>query len=149
MLDRIDDRFALLADGDRLAEARQRSLAAAVQWSYQLLDEPERRVFRAVSAFPGPFTLDGAEAVAGPAPAGPCCGWWTARCWSRRGSIRTAGPGTLMLETLRAYGAGLLAEAGEDGAAAAALAGYAAAGGRGGRAGLQTSAGELAGRPAA
>ena len=65
LLDRIDDRFALLADGDRLAEERQRSLAAAVRWSYQLLDGTERRVFRAVSVFPGPFTLGGAEAVAG------------------------------------------------------------------------------------
>src|SRR6516225_12344600 len=62
LLDRIDDRFGLLAGGDRLAEGRQQSLAAAVQWSYQLLNEQEQRVFRAVSAFPGPFTLDGAEA---------------------------------------------------------------------------------------
>ena len=64
LLDRLDDRFGLLADGDRfglladgdrLAEGRHRSLAAAVQWSYQLLDDFERRVFRAVSVFPGPF----------------------------------------------------------------------------------------------
>src|SRR5580658_4414962 len=60
LLDRIDDRFGLLTDGDRLAEERQRSLAAAVRWSYQLLDEAEQQVFRAVSAFPGPFTLDAA-----------------------------------------------------------------------------------------
>ena len=70
LLDRLDDRFALLAGGDRLAAGRQRSLAATVEWSYQLLDEQERRVFRAVSVFPGPFTLEAAEAVAG-AGAGP------------------------------------------------------------------------------
>ena len=70
LLDRIDDRFALLAGGDRLAPARQRSLAATVEWSYQLLEEHERRVFRAVSVFPAGFTLEGAEAVAGPG-AGP------------------------------------------------------------------------------
>jgi len=70
LLDRLDDRFALLAGGDRLAVARQRSLAATVEWSYQLLDEHERRVFRQVSVFPGPFTLEAAEAVAG-ADAGP------------------------------------------------------------------------------
>ena len=65
LLDRLGDRFALLEGGDRLAPSRQRSLAAAVEWSYQLLDESERRAFRAVSVFPGPFTLEGAEAVAG------------------------------------------------------------------------------------
>jgi predicted ATPase len=41
-----------------------------VEWSYRLLDEDGRRVFRAVSVFPGPFTLAAAEAVAGPG-AGP------------------------------------------------------------------------------
>ena len=65
LLDRIDDRFTLLEAGDRLAAARQRSLAATVEWSYRLLEERERRVFRALSVFPGPFTLEGAEAVAG------------------------------------------------------------------------------------
>ena len=58
LLDRLDDRFALLAGGDRLAPPRHRSLAAAVEWSYQLLDENEQRVFRAVSVFPAPFTLE-------------------------------------------------------------------------------------------
>ena len=65
LLDRLDDRFALLTAGDRLAAGRQRSLAATVEWSYQLLDDHERQVFRAVSVFPGPFTLQAAEAVAG------------------------------------------------------------------------------------
>src|SRR5487761_315977 len=37
LLDRIDDRFTLLEAGDRLAAGRQRSLAAAVEWSYRLL----------------------------------------------------------------------------------------------------------------
>ena len=93
LLARLDDRFTLLAGGDRLAPPRQQSLAAAVEWSYQLLDEPGRRAFRAVSVFPGPFTLEGAEAVAGAAPGWRCCGWWTARCWSRRGPARMGGRG--------------------------------------------------------
>ena len=66
LLDRIGDRFALLTGGNRLAADRHRSLAATVEWSYQLLAEDERRVFRAVSVFPAGFTLEGAEAVAGP-----------------------------------------------------------------------------------
>ena len=65
LLDRLDDRFELLAGADRLAPDRQRSLAATVEWSYRLLDDREKRVFRAVSVFPGPFTLEAAEAVAG------------------------------------------------------------------------------------
>ena len=65
LLDRLEDRFTLLAGGDRLAPSRQRSLAAAVEWSYRLLEENEQRGFRAVSVFPGPFTLEAAEADAG------------------------------------------------------------------------------------
>src|SRR5450755_780262 len=125
LLDRISDRFTLLEAGDRLAAARQRSLAATVEWSYRLLDERERRVFRAVSVFPGPFTLEGAEAVAG-AGSGPAV-LHLVDC-SLLVPPRTGPDGRsryVMLETLRAYGAGLLAEAGEGDAVAAALAGYA------------------------
>src|SRR5215468_2963588 len=43
LLSRLDERLALLAGADRLAPSRQRSLAATVAWSYQLLDEAERR----------------------------------------------------------------------------------------------------------
>jgi hypothetical protein len=66
----LGDRFAVLGGSDRLAPERHRSLAAAVDCSYQLLGEEQRRVFRLVSVFPGPFTLAAAEAVAGPG-AGP------------------------------------------------------------------------------
>jgi predicted ATPase/DNA-binding CsgD family transcriptional regulator len=126
LLDRIDDRFALLVDGDRLAGQRQRSLAAAVRWSYELLDDAERRMFRAVSAFPGPFTLDGAEAVAGPGagqtvPRLVDCSLLIPPHACPDDRSRYA-----MLETLRAYGAGLLAEKGEEAEVAAALAAYAA-----------------------
>jgi non-specific serine/threonine protein kinase len=122
LLDRIDDRFGLLADGDRLAEERQRSLAGAVRWSYQLLDDTERRVFRAVSVFPGPFTLDAAEAVAG-ARAGPAvlrlvdCSLVLPPQTGPDDRSRYG-----MLETLRAYGARLLAETGEEDEVSAALA---------------------------
>ena len=125
LLDRIDDRFTLLAAGDRLAAARQRSLAGTVEWSYRLLDERQQRVFRALSVFPGPFTLDGAEAVAG-ADAGPTvldlvdCSLLVPPRTGPDGRSRY-----VMLETLRAYGAELVAEAGEASAAAAALARYA------------------------
>ncbi len=144
LLDRIDDRFTLLAAGDRLAAARQRSLAATVEWSYRLLDERERQVFRAVSVFPGPFTLEGAEAVAG-AGAGPAvlrlvdCSLLIPPRAGPDGRSRY-----VMLETLRAYGAGLLAEAGEGDGAASALAGYALRMAEEAMAGLTAGTGEVA-----
>ena len=144
LLDRIDDRFVLLVDGDRLAEQRQRSLAAAVGWSYELLDDDEKWTFRALSAFPGPFTLDGAVAVAGPG-----AGLAVPRLVDRSLLIPPrAGPDGrtryAMLETLRAYGAGLLARAGEDGDVTAALAGYAAEVAEQASVGLYTRTGEAA-----
>jgi len=144
LLDRIDDRFALLAVGDRLAAARQRSLAATVEWSYRLLDEPEQRVLRAVSVFPGPFTLEGAEAVAG-AGAGPAV-LHLVDC-SLLVPPRTGPDGRsryVMLETLRAFGAGLLAEAGEADAVGAALAGYAVRVAEEATEGLTAGTGEVA-----
>ena len=144
LLDRIDDRFALLVDGDRLAEQRQRSLAAAVRWSYELLDDEEQRMFRALSVFPGPFTLDGAEAVAGPVagqtvPRLVDCSLLVPPRAGPDGRTRYA-----MLETLRAFGAGLLAQASEDGEATAALAGYVAELAEEASAGLHTRTEEAA-----
>jgi non-specific serine/threonine protein kinase len=142
LLDRIDDRFALLSGGDRTAPARQRSLAAAVEWSYQLLDEQERAVFRAMSVFPGPFTLEAAEAVAGP-DAGPAvlrlvdCSLLVPPRAGADGRSRY-----LMLDTLRAYGSRLLTQAGEQDQAAAALARWALEVAGQAFAGLQTSTAE-------
>jgi non-specific serine/threonine protein kinase len=144
LLDRIDDRFTLLEAGDRLAAARQRSLAATVEWSYRLLGERERRVFRALSVFPGPFALEGAEAVAG-AEARPAvlhlvdCSLLVPPRAGPDGRSRY-----VMLETLRAYGAGLLAEAGEGDAVAAALTRYALRVAEEAMAGLTADTGEVA-----
>ena len=144
LLDRLDDRFALLAGADRLAPSRHRSLAATVEWSYQLLDETQQRVFRAVCVFPGPFTLEAAEAVAGK-DAGPSV-LHLVDC-SLLVPPRTGADGRsryVLLDTLRAYGARLQDEAGEQDAAAAALAGYALRVAEEAAADLQTAAGEEA-----
>ena len=144
LLDRLDDRFALLTRGDRLAPSRQRSLTATVEWSYRLLDERERRVFRAVSVFPGPFTLQAAEAVAGTGASLVVlrlvdCSLLVPPRVGPDGRARYA-----MLETLRAYGATLLDEAGEAEGAAAALAGWALEVAEQAAGGLETVGGELA-----
>ena len=128
----LDDRFELPAGGDRLAAGRHRSLAAAADWSYQLLAEDERRVFRRLSVFPGPFTLEAAGAVAGEAAEAVLrlveCSLLVPPRPGPDGRSRYA-----MLETLRGYGAGLLAGAGEQDQAQAALARYAVRRGRGSR----------------
>jgi predicted ATPase len=142
LLERLDDGFALLAGGDRLAAARQRSLAATVEWSYQLLSEDERRVFRQLAVFPGPFTLAAAEMIAG-AAAGPAvlhlvdCSLLAPPRPGPDGRARYA-----MLETLRAYGLERLAGAGAQ-TGAAALAEYALQVAERAAAGMQTSGGEL------
>jgi tetratricopeptide (TPR) repeat protein len=58
---RLSWRFRLLRGGDRTAAARHRTLRAVVDWSYDLLDEPSRRVFEALSIFAGGFGLLDAE----------------------------------------------------------------------------------------
>jgi predicted ATPase/DNA-binding CsgD family transcriptional regulator len=59
---RLNDRFQLLASGDRTAPMRQQTLRAAVDWSYELLTEPEQVLLRRLSVFSG-WSLDMAEQV--------------------------------------------------------------------------------------
>ena len=60
---RLDDRFRLLASGDRTAPERQRTLWATVDWSHELLGQPERVLLRRLSVFSGGWTLALAEQV--------------------------------------------------------------------------------------
>jgi non-specific serine/threonine protein kinase len=60
---RLDDRFALLASGSRIAPSRQQTLRATLDWSYELLKETERELFRQLSVFAGSFTLEALESV--------------------------------------------------------------------------------------
>ena len=144
LLDRIDDRFTLLTGGDRLAAGRHRSLAATVEWSYQLLDDNERRVFRAVSVFPGPFTLEAAEAIAGADAAAAVLRLVDCSLLDPPRAGPDGRSRYVMLETLRAYGNGLLAQAAEQDQAAAALAVWALRVAEQAAAGLQASTAEEA-----
>ncbi|MGA9278956.1 ATP-binding protein, partial [Ilumatobacter sp.] len=67
LLHRLDDRFAVLRSG-RIGSERHQTLAAAVEWSYELLDEVERAVFACLSIFPGDFDHAAAIAVGGAEP---------------------------------------------------------------------------------
>ncbi len=62
---RLDDRFRLLTGGSRTALPRQQTLRAMIDWSYDLLPEPERVLLRRLSVFAGGCTLDAAEDVCG------------------------------------------------------------------------------------
>ncbi len=145
MLDRLEDRSPLLTNRDRSAAPRHRSLAATVEWSYQLLDEMEQRTFRRVAAFPGPFTLDAAVAVAGPGTEPALL--HLVNC-SLLTPPRTGPDGRgryVMLETLRAFGRDQLGASGEIQETMAALARQALATAEQAAAQRAISPGELAG----
>jgi predicted ATPase/DNA-binding CsgD family transcriptional regulator len=125
---RIGDRFSLLTSGSRTALPRHRTLRAATDWSYDLLDEPERQLFARLGTFAGGFTLDAAAAV---------CAFGAADGGGETADVDVldrlsrlvdkslvvaepqAGRGRYhMLETLREYAAARLDEAGETEAGA-------------------------------
>jgi len=66
ILDRLRRRLRLLHSGARNAPARQKTLRDAIGWSYDLLGEEERSLFRRLSVFAGGCTLEAAEAVCDP-----------------------------------------------------------------------------------
>jgi predicted ATPase len=125
---RLDDRFALLAEGDRAGLPRQRTLSAAIGWSYDLLTSAERALFRRVSVFAG-WSLEMAEIVCsgGEVPAGDVFGLMAALVEK---SLVMLEPEVLgqaryrMLDSIRKYAAVRLAAAGEPAALHVALRDY-------------------------
>ena len=113
VLRRLDDRFRLLTGGRRTADPRQQTLRAVVDWSWELLDEDERRVFRRFSVFAGSASLEAAEEVcdADAADVLPRLADKSLLFLDR--SVRT--PRFAMLQTLADYAGARLAESGEEG----------------------------------
>jgi predicted ATPase/class 3 adenylate cyclase len=60
---KLDERFRVLTGGDRSALPRQQTMRALIDWSYDLLSDDERVLFRKLSIFAGGFTLESASAV--------------------------------------------------------------------------------------
>ncbi len=144
LLDRLEDSPQLLTSGDRAAAPRHQSLAATVQWSYQLLGEAERQVFRKLAVFPGAFTLEAAVAVAGTGTEPVVlhlvdCSLITPPQTGIDGRGRY-----LMLETLRAFGRDQLASTGELDETGGALVRYALQVAEQAATGLETGAGDVA-----
>jgi len=117
---RLDDRFQLLTAGSRTALPRQQTLLGTLDWSYDLLCEPERSLFRQLAVFAGGWTLEAAEAVGADAGTAPdevleLLG----RLVDQSLVIAELQPDGAMryrlLETVRQYAARRLAEAGDAG----------------------------------
>ncbi|MGW7687165.1 helix-turn-helix transcriptional regulator [Kribbella sp. NPDC054772] len=105
----LSDRFGLLTKNVRGVAARQQTLAASIDWSHELLDADERRVFRRLAVFAGGFTLDAATVICG----GDDVLEVLARLVDK--SLVVAEDGRYrLLETIREYAALRLTEAGED-----------------------------------
>ncbi|MFI6736668.1 BTAD domain-containing putative transcriptional regulator [Nonomuraea sp. NPDC050451] len=111
LADRLDDRFRLLSAGMRDAPARQRTLRAMIDWSWELLTEPERVVLRRLAVHADGCTLDAAEEVC--AEPGVDVLDTVARLVDRSLVVRVAGPRYRLLESVTAYCVERLREAGE------------------------------------
>ncbi|MFU8850770.1 BTAD domain-containing putative transcriptional regulator [Micromonospora sp. SL1-18] len=107
---RLDDRFRLLNRGSRVAEPRHQTLRAVVRWSWDLLDETERRLARRLSVFAGSADLAAVERVCAPLDADVVD---VLSGLVDKSLVEAAGGRFRMLETVRAFAAEQLAEAGE------------------------------------
>jgi predicted ATPase/DNA-binding SARP family transcriptional activator len=111
--DRLGDRFRLLTGGARTLDPRQQTLRATLDWSWELLAEPDRRLLRRLSVFMGGCSVAAAEAVCAGGEGGVLDGLF--RLVDRSLVVAAGGePARFrLLESVRAYAAGRLAEAGE------------------------------------
>jgi predicted ATPase/DNA-binding CsgD family transcriptional regulator len=117
---RLDDRFRLLASGDRTAPPRQQTLRAAVDWSYELLTEPEQVLLRRLSVFAG-WNLAMAEQICadGAIPAGQVLDLLAALIDKSLVTLDAELDGDAryrLLDTIREYATDRLAASGEEAA---------------------------------
>jgi predicted ATPase len=123
VLARLEDAAGLLTGGSRMMVARQRTLRATIEWSYELLRPAEQRVFDRLSVFSGGFELEAAESVAGDDVLDALTGLVDQ-------SLVIAEPGPAgdmrfrLLEVLRQFGQARLEDRGESGDALFRHAGY-------------------------
>jgi predicted ATPase/class 3 adenylate cyclase len=106
ILERLEQRLPLLTGGAKDLPARQRTLRATIEWSYELLTPAEQRLFARLSAFSGGCTLEAAEAVAE-------ADLDTLQSLVEKSLLRHTDERFWMLETTREYAAERLDESGE------------------------------------
>ena len=106
---RLDQALPLLTGGRRDAPERQRTLRATIEWSYDLLDAEEQRLFRCLAVFAGSFALEAAEEVCE-------ADLETLDSLLEKSLVRRWASGRLgMLETIREFARERLDESGETG----------------------------------
>ncbi|GII80945.1 SARP family transcriptional regulator [Sphaerisporangium rufum] len=118
LVDRLNDRFRLLAAGHRGAPPRQRTLLAMIDWSWELLTAAERVVLRRLAVHADGCTMEAAEAVCAGDDSDLDVLDLLARLVDRSLVVRAAGPDGpryRLLESVAAYCADRLQEAGETG----------------------------------
>jgi predicted ATPase/DNA-binding XRE family transcriptional regulator len=131
LVGRFDRRLPLLVTGDADLPPRQRTMRDAVAWSYELLAEHERRVFRRLSVCRGSFSAEAAHAVAGDPGAELLDTLRVVAVLVDQNLLAVSDaddgePRFAALEIVREFGAELLAASGEAEAAYRHLARYAA-----------------------
>ena len=119
LLARLEQRLPLLSARDRNVPERQRTLRRTIEWSYDLLDDPERRMFWRLSVFVGGADLEAIEAVANPdgklgLDTLDGVGSLVDKNLLRRIETSAAEPRFTMLETIREFGLERLSESGEE-----------------------------------
>ena len=112
LLSRLERKLELLADGPRDLPERHRTLRAAIEWSYELLDAADRELAATLGVFAGGCTVSAAAAVCGATP--EALQGLVDSSLLRRGEDSHADPRYGMLETVREYALERLAAAGSE-----------------------------------
>jgi predicted ATPase/DNA-binding SARP family transcriptional activator len=114
LLHRLDDRFRLLANGSRSGPARHRTLRALLDWSWQLLSEPQQITLRRMAVYAEGADLAAVEALCGgDGVAAEDVAGLLADLVDRSLVVSAAGPRYRLLETVVAYGLERLGDADE------------------------------------
>ena len=122
LLERLEQRLPVLTGGARDVPARHRTLRAAIDWSFELLDDEEQALFARLSVFAGGLTLEAAETVCDASIEGLAS--LVEKSLLAQGESREGEPRFSMLETLVEYARERLDERGEAEAVADAHADY-------------------------
>ena len=113
ILERLGTSLALLTGGPRDRPERQRTLRAAIEWSYDLLEPDGQAMFPRLAVFAGGWSLEAAEAVCSPPEALDALEALVEQSLVRPVDDGSAEPRFRMLQTIREYGLERLAASGE------------------------------------